>query len=157
MSLIFAANANVSSTGITGFCGVVEALIQRGEVGGSYTVDLSLNYYSQWLVNTCGVYPTEVWEDVWTRNGRESFRHYESMNVTIPRYLSMMKRLHSNTLLRPEFFEIRASKALGITLRVVKPVLRFPTGSVRLEYNIGTRGNGVDQPFWPEDLSVEIV
>lgn len=136
---------------------MTEALIQRGEIGGSYTVDLSLNYYSQWLLDICGVYSKEVWEDIWTRNGRESFRHYQSMNVTMPAYLSMIRKFHSNTLMRPEFFEIRESKAIGLMIRVVKPVLQFPPGTVRLEYTIGTRGNGIDQPFWPKDLSREIV
>lgn len=75
----------------------------------------------------------------------------------MPRYLNMIKNFHRDTLLRPEFFEIRESKALGLKLRCVKPILAFPEGSVKLGYNIGTRGNGIDQPFWPEDLSTEIV
>ena len=62
------------------------------------------------------------------------------------------------TLLRTEFFERRDSKALGgLMFRTPRPILQFPPGTVQLKYNIGTRGNGVDQPYWPDDLSVEIV
>ncbi|KAH6668285.1 CoA-transferase family III domain-containing protein [Halenospora varia] len=144
-------------TGIAGVCGIVQALLSRGSLGGSYTVDISLNYYSQWLVNSCGTYPSAVWEDVWTRNGRESFRHYQSMNVTLPRYLKMIKENSSDVLLQPEFFEVRESKVLGLKLRVVKPILRFTQNEVKLGYNVGTRGNGADAAKWPEDLLTEVV
>ena len=56
-----------------------------------------------------------------------------------------------------DFFEMRETKALGLKIRTPKPVLRFPKGTVELGYNVGTRGNGVDQPHWPSDLSTEIV
>lgn len=79
------------------------------------------------------------------------------MNVTLPRYLKMMQTNAEDSLLRMEFFEIRQSKALKLNLRAVKPVLRFQDNDVHLGYTIGTRGNGVDQPRWPDDLSVEIV
>ena len=48
--------------------------MRRAESGGSYIVDLALNYYNQWLVNSVGEYPQTVWEDVWDRNGRQIFR-----------------------------------------------------------------------------------
>lgn len=47
-------------TGVAGFCGILDALMQRAEKGGSYVVDIALNYYSQWLVNSVGVYPDAV-------------------------------------------------------------------------------------------------
>lgn len=72
----------------------------------------------------------------------------------------MMKLLHAHdeeALFRPEFFEEVETKALGITLVQVGPVARWEEGKVELRYNVGTRGNGVDAPRWPEDLSVEVV
>jgi crotonobetainyl-CoA:carnitine CoA-transferase CaiB-like acyl-CoA transferase len=49
-------------TGVAGFCGILDALMQQAEKGGSYVVDIALNYYSQWLVNSVGVYPDAVWQ-----------------------------------------------------------------------------------------------
>lgn len=147
----------ISSTGVAGCTAVLQALIERGERGGSYVVDIALNYYNSWLAEVCGEYPEPVWEDVWNRNGRRVFRHYESMNVTVPAYLNMIKRNAADVLLRPEFFERRVTKALSIEMQVVKPVLQFPEGSVKLGYNVGTRGNGVDDPVWPKDLLTEVI
>lgn len=132
-------------------------MIERAEEGGSYVVDFALNYYNHWLAITCGEYPKEIWEDVWSRNGRKAFRHYESMNVTVPAYLEMLKEPSSETILREQFFERRISKCLGLELQVVRPGIQFPPGTVELGYNVGTRGNGVDQARWPDDLLTEIV
>lgn len=143
-------------TGIAGTCAVLQALMQQAEHGGSYLVDTALNYYSRWLAAEVGEYPPDVWEDVWQRNGRQVFRHFHSMNYTVPRYIEMLKR--EGTLFNLDFFEIRESKALGgLLIRTAKPVLQFPPGTVELFFNVGTRGNGVDQPRWPTDLLTEIV
>lgn len=120
-------------------------------------VNFALNYYNRWLASTVGEYSNEIWQDVWNRNGREAFRHFESMNVTVPAYLSMLKKHSSETLLRAEFFERRQSKCLGLEFQVVRPGIQYPSGTVELGYNVGTRGNGVDQPHWPDDLLAEIV
>jgi len=61
-------------TGIAGTAGILTALMKRAEQGGSYKVDLSLNYYNQWLADSCGEYPKEIWQDVWQRNGKQVFR-----------------------------------------------------------------------------------
>lgn len=80
------------------------------------------------------------------------------MMYTIPRYLKMIKTYGADKLLRPEFFEDRETKALGgIIVRSVKPIIRFDDDEVVLKYNVGTRGNGLDEPRWPHDLMVEIV
>jgi hypothetical protein len=159
-------------TGVAGATGILQALIERAEKGGSFVVDVSpasphscltnhqqiaLNYYSQWLVNSCGEYPDDVWQDVWQRNGRQVMRHDDNMLVLLPAYMKMLQGTAAGTLFSPEFFEIRESKAIGAKLRCVKPVLGFPGGEVELGYNVGTRGNGVDKPHWPEDLTVEVV
>ncbi|CZT14614.1 related to acyl-CoA transferases/carnitine dehydratase [Ramularia collo-cygni] len=145
-------------TGIAGCVGVMQALIERAEKGGSYVVDFSLNYYNHWLAESCGTYPDEVWQDVWTRNGRQKFRHFHSMNVTVPAYLGMLKENASDTVLQEAFFERRRSKALlGVDFQVVRPAINFPPDTVSLGYNVGTRANGVDNAYWPDDLTVEMV
>lgn len=141
--------------GIAGACAVLHALMLQGEKGGSYLCSTALNYYNKWLVDKVGEYPPEVWDEVWTRNGRRVFRHYHNMNYTEPPYLDMFKEQGLYDL---DFFEIREAKALGgQKLRVPRPVLRFPEGTVEPGYNVSTRGNGVDKPFWPKDLSTEVI
>lgn len=78
------------------------------------------------------------------------------MQVTLPAYIEMLKKNGPNVF-NPDFFELRDSKALGINLRVVKPVLNFPDGRIRPGYNVGTRGNGVDDAKWPNNLLEEVV
>lgn len=61
-------------TGVAGVTGIMCALMRRAVEGGSYKVDLALNYYNQWLADSVGEYPEEVWQEVWTRNGKQVFR-----------------------------------------------------------------------------------
>jgi hypothetical protein len=103
-------------TGIAGSTGVLQALIERAEKGGSYYVDASLNYYSQWLVNSVGVYPDDVWKDVWGRHGNPVFRHYHAMQYTIPALLKLLHEHDGKVLFRDEYFENAESKAVGKTL-----------------------------------------
>jgi hypothetical protein len=79
------------------------------------------------------------------------------MGYTLPRFLQMLQTNASNILLRPDFFQIRHSGAIQKDVKTVKPIVQYPEGKVKLRYNVGTRGNGVDQPRWPEDLMTEIV
>ena len=79
------------------------------------------------------------------------------MNVTVLAYLKILQQNTRDTLLKLAHFEIREPRAVGLRFRTVKPVIQFPTGSVRLGYYISTRRNGVDQPHWPKDLIQEIV
>ena len=119
-------------------------------------IQISLNYYSQWLVNSCSTYSPEVWDKLWSNYGRPVFRHYDNMGITIPKYMEMLKSKKA-PFLDPRFFEDRENKALGVPVKTVKPILTFPDQVVRPGYNVGSRGNGVDQPKWPEDLLTEIV
>ncbi|KAJ4366163.1 hypothetical protein N0V83_007798 [Neocucurbitaria cava] len=144
-------------TGTAGVIAVLNAILRRGAEGGSYKVDIALNYYSQWLVNSVGVYPQDVWEDVWTRNGRQVFRHHHNMGYTLPRFLRMLKANSADVLFKPDFFETRHSGAIGKDIKCIRPVIQYPEGRVQLKYNIGTRGNGVDQARWPENLLTEVV
>lgn len=80
------------------------------------------------------------------------------MSVTVP---AMLKLLHANCraqLFKPEYFTEDTIKNLGgLKLRMVAPILRFPGHEVQPGYQVGTRTNGVDQPRWPDDLTVEVV
>ncbi|KAJ9635543.1 hypothetical protein H2201_003201 [Coniosporium apollinis] len=144
-------------TGIAGVCGILTALMRRGEKGGSYKVDVALNYYNQWLANSVGEYTGETWETLWGRNGREVFRSYHGMTYTIPRVLDMIQKNSGDVVFNPKFFEDRDSKALGVKIRTVKPIINFDGGEIDLGFNVGTRGNGKDQPRWPDDLLSEVV
>ncbi|XP_014555477.1 hypothetical protein COCVIDRAFT_102266 [Bipolaris victoriae FI3] len=144
-------------TGVAGVIAVLNAVLKRGAEGGSYQVDVALNYYSQWLVNSVGTYPKDVWEDVWTRNGREVFRHYHNIQYTLIHYMKMIQANSSTILFNPDFFEVRHSGAIGKDIKVVKPIAQWKQGKVKLGFNVGARGNGVDQPRWPKDLMTEVV
>lgn len=69
---------------------------------------------------------------------------------------SLLHKHDEDTLFKHEFFERRISKAMGHEYVQLKPVARFKD-VVRLGYNVGCRTNGIDQPKWPADLSVEVV
>lgn len=79
------------------------------------------------------------------------------MIYMIPRTLDLVRKNSADRLLRPEFFEDRQSKVLGVTIRVLKPIIQYDGGEVEPGYNVGTRGNDVDAPFWPQDLMTENV
>lgn len=143
-------------TGVAGACAALEALIRKAEDGGSYLIDCSLNYYNQWLTSTVGEYEAHIWQDLWQCHGAKVFRHYHSMNYTLPQYLKMLQT--DKTVLNPDFFEKRTSGALGgLPFRIPKPALRYPPGTLELRFNVGTRGNGLDAPYWPADLSTEVI
>ncbi|KAF3061837.1 Succinyl-CoA-L-malate CoA-transferase beta subunit [Daldinia childiae] len=144
-------------TGICGSIAVLEALVRRAEHGGSYGVDVALNYYSQWLVRSVGTYDDETWKEVWKRHGSPVFRHYHAMPHSLPAILKLLYQHDSQVLFNPAFFQEREAKNIGATFVQVKPVIQFADGAVDLGYHIGTRGNGVDEPIWPDNLTVEIV
>ena len=71
--------------------------------------------------------------------------------------LDLLHQYDEKILFKPSFFETYRSEAVGVSIRKVKPVARFMDDIVELGYNVGTRGNGVDKPRWPDDLTTEIV
>lgn len=120
-------------------------------------IQVALNYYSQWLANSCSTYPENVWKRVWTDKQHKSvFRHTDNMIITIPRLLQPLAAEQS-IIFSEDHFEVRQNKAIGVPIYTVKPILGFPQGVVQLGYNIGSRGNGIDAPRWPENLLEEIV
>lgn len=147
-------------TGIAGVVGILDALLRRGHSGGSYSVSIALNYYSSWLTRFCGTYPTPIWNQLWAHHGNPVFQAHHNMMYTLPRMLGLLQR-NSPHLFKQEYFEDRESKALGVKVRTVRPVLRYRGAeeeeTVALGFNVGTRGNGKDKPVWPEDLMTEVV
>jgi hypothetical protein len=145
-------------TGAAGATGVLQALIERAEKGGSFVIDVALNYYSQWLVKTCSTYPPEIWDELWAAYCRPVFHHTDNMGITIPLFFKMLTQNPLGArIFNPIFFEIRENRAIGAPIRTVKPILFFPEGIVEPGYNVGSRGNGVDEARWPEDLLTEII
>lgn len=79
------------------------------------------------------------------------------MPHTLGQYLAMLKQNAGPVIFNPEFFEVRHSKAIGRDITTPKPIIQFPEGIVQLKFNVGTRGNGVDQAQWPQNLMTEVV
>ncbi|KAH8810994.1 alpha-methylacyl-CoA racemase [Xylogone sp. PMI_703] len=145
-------------TGVSGTIAILLALLRRGESGGSYKVDVALNYYSQWLVNSVGTYSSAVWDDVWARNGKQVFRHYHDQFYILEKYRDMLQK-SSPHLWNPDFFEERWPYGYGKPMKTVKPIVQYQSEGdpIRLGYNVSCRTNGIDAPKWPDDLMVEVV
>jgi hypothetical protein len=109
------------------------------------------------LVESCGVYPEEAWKDLWQRNQSPVFRYYHPMQVLVPEYMKMLYRNSVAKLFKPEFFTQYHARYLKKDVLIVAPILKFPDGEVTPGFTIGTRGNCVDAPHWPEDLTIEVV
>ena len=79
------------------------------------------------------------------------------MQYLLPEMIGRLVKHSTDVLFRPDFYELRESKSVGHTFVQIKPIAQFKDGEVELKYNVGTRGNGVDQAVWPKDLTVEVV
>lgn len=90
-------------------------------------------------------------------HGSPTFQYYHAMQHLLPAMMKILYQHDAKTLFQSDFFEPRASKALNTMFIQVKPIAQFPNKEVELGDNIGTRGNGVDQPIWPKNLTIEIV
>ncbi|KAH7268179.1 CoA-transferase family III domain-containing protein [Fusarium solani] len=146
-------------TGIAGSCAVLLAILRRAEGGGSYCIDLALNYYSAWLIRSVGTYPTDVFAKIWAEHDNTVYQHWHNNGVSVPQVLGRLRSGPARKrLFRPEFFEERVSPSVfgDKKFRCVKGVADWH-GVVKLGYNVGTRGNGVDAPKWPDDLMQEVI
>lgn len=74
------------------------------------------------------------------------------MHWAMSRYIEMMRENSEDVLSNPDFFETRYSGAIKKGVRTLKPIVQFSHGMVKLGFNVGTRGNGVNVAKWPEDL-----
>lgn len=81
------------------------------------------------------------------------------MGQLLPAYMDMIKKNSQDIVFNPDFFEERETKAIKNCpkIRAVKPIISYTHSKIKLGYNVGTRGNGQDQPRWPDDLMVDIV
>jgi crotonobetainyl-CoA:carnitine CoA-transferase CaiB-like acyl-CoA transferase len=147
-------------TGISGTCAILVALLRRGEKGGSYAIDLALNYYTTWLVNSVGEYPREVFERVWGEHDNRVWHNWHANSVTGPETVKKLRAgIGGERLFKPEHFEDRSAPGIlgKKKFRHIKSVAQWPSGTIEPGFRIGTRGNGVDAAHWPSDLTVEIV
>ena len=94
-----------------------------------------------------------MWKQLHANHGNPVFRHYHNMGYTIPALIGM---IHGQ-LFKPDFFTRYRIKHLDVDVQIVKPILKWTGGEVQPGYQVSTRGNGVDQARWPEDLGVEVV
>ena len=78
-------------TGIAGSCAVLIALLRRAEKGGSYCIDLALNYYSSWLIKSVGTYPPAVWDKLWAEHGKVVYQYWHNNGITAPEVLQRMR------------------------------------------------------------------
>lgn len=79
------------------------------------------------------------------------------MQYLLPAMMKILYQHDAKVLFQPSFFERRYSGAVKTTFVQPRPIANFEGAAVELGYNVGTRGNGVDEPKWPRDLTVEIV
>lgn len=148
-------------TGIAGSCAILVALLRRSINGGSYSIDLALNYYNTWLVNSVGTYPSGIFHRAWEECGKPVYQSWHNNGFTVP---DVMKRLNEGIggkrLFQGSFWEGRkAPVPLGDenkVIRCLKPIAEWG-GIVKLGYNVGARGNGADGPHWPKNLMTERV
>ncbi|KAL5325093.1 hypothetical protein ACEPPN_006215 [Leptodophora sp. 'Broadleaf-Isolate-01'] len=130
--------------------------LQIVQKGGSYTVDIALNYYNQWLAKSVGKYPEDVWQDVWKRNGQQVMRHYTPMFIMTPLFIEMMAK-NSSFLFDDQHFEIREAGIAGVKIRTIKPILQWVDSLVKPGFQVSARRNGVDKGVWPDDLMSDLV
>lgn len=140
-------------TGSAGATAVIQAIIERSKKGGSYVIDVALNYYSMWLVDNIGTYDNGVWFDLWKQTGQPKLRHYHHMRYSLALYGPLLKK-YSPQLWNPNHFEKRSilNDNDEVKLYTLKPVVQF-SNQVRPQFTVSTRSNGSDAPFWPKDLT----
>ncbi|KAF7292887.1 Alpha-methylacyl-CoA racemase-1 [Mycena indigotica] len=148
--------------GLSGASGVLQALLERNENGGSYVVDVALNYFNVWLARSCGQYPKGVWEELRKLHDFPTFAPEENLPGLSFRCIQMLMRNAPGRIIRSDWLEDRQSSAIGVKVRTVKPIAEWEETAdggqgVQSGFNVGTRGNGVDAAEWPDDLRVEIV
>jgi hypothetical protein len=95
-----------------------------------------------------------VWQVLWRSYGSPVFRHDDGMLVML---FQVMQKLSEQGAFPSEFFENRWCANLNLYVRTVKPILQFANGVVKPGFRIGTRGNGVDKPQWPDNLSNQVI
>lgn len=143
-------------TGVVGAIAILRALVERSTKGGSYVVDIAINYYNMWLVDEIGEYDEVTWKKLWESKGRFEAKYYDNMFHMLPIFLDLLKK-YSQNLWNPNFFERRHLLDPSIDLIALKPVVQFNDSKVKPGISVPARGNGADAPYWPKDLSVKQV
>ncbi|KAF2100262.1 putative L-carnitine dehydratase [Rhizodiscina lignyota] len=145
--------------GIAGSCAIIIALLRQAESGGSYSIDLSLNYYNTWLAKFVGTYPDDVFAKVRAEHGNPMYQHWHNNGFSVPVTMKALRAGEGGKrLFQPDFFEDRSAPTVmgDKKIRKVKGIAQFQD-VVQLGFNVGTRGNGIDAARWPTDLMVDQV
>jgi hypothetical protein len=74
-----------------------------------------------------GMCPEAVWQDVWKKNGKQVMRHWYPIGRLLPFHFEMLVK-GAPYLFDDEFFEVRATKAVGAQVRTVKPDIAVEGG-----------------------------
>jgi hypothetical protein len=85
------------------------------------------------------------------------FHSGDNKLVSLPAVMDALRKNHIDLFTNPAYYTIKHNNVFNTDFRIVKDCIQWPPGSVDFDYRIGTRANGVDQPRWPKDLTVEIV
>lgn len=137
-------------TGIVGLLGILAAVDRRANEGGSYTVDVSLTQFNQFLLGL-GKLPAEVQASLRALHPDFAPRHSDDMGALIAKYLRSAYQ-STPTLFKPEYFDKKESNFQRPDGKL--ETLGFVTSPVKLEitalgYDIGSCFLGTYAPEWP--------
>ncbi|PWN52411.1 CoA-transferase family III [Violaceomyces palustris] len=131
--------------GTIGATGVLHALQRRAQEGGTYLVNVSLSYYNVWLASL-GMYPEEVWVQLWSDYERFQFKHSDEMRKTLSTLIPKMFENRPDLKAREDVWMQTKSEPWGGTVTHLRPVCRFSDRS--MYFDVPPRPNGFDPPKW---------
>ncbi|ODQ78899.1 hypothetical protein BABINDRAFT_162564 [Babjeviella inositovora NRRL Y-12698] len=135
-------------TGICGAAAILDAVYKRATVGGSYTVDLSLNQYNVFFQKQ-GLLPEVEQERLLRRHkGELDFRHHDDVFNLLAKMTKFFAK-HEPELLDPKMYAKAKSNwgEEGEVVEYIKPPAFF--SSTRLFPDVGTTRAGAHRPQWP--------
>ncbi|EXJ90174.1 hypothetical protein A1O3_03243 [Capronia epimyces CBS 606.96] len=139
-------------TGLIGLIGIMTALVARNQQGGSHRLDVSLNYYNQFLLAQ-GEYSTAIQDRLRAQYAGTpvlGLRHYDDMYRLVSKTLLSVKQ-KSPQIFKKEYFTslpARLGGEPGETVTFVGPPIAY-SGETRLKYDVGSCFLGADEPEWP--------
>jgi crotonobetainyl-CoA:carnitine CoA-transferase CaiB-like acyl-CoA transferase len=141
-------------TGLSGLIGIMAALVARNQHGGSQLLDVSLNYYNQFLLAQ-GEHSTATQDylrEHYAGTPVMGLRHYDDMPRLVGKTLISLKQ-RSPQIFKKEYFmsmPARLGGNAGEVMTFVGPAIAY-SGETKLKYDVGSCFLGVDQPEWPAD------
>ncbi|EFX00417.1 caib baif family enzyme [Grosmannia clavigera kw1407] len=137
-------------TGLAGLIGIMAAVDRRATEGGSYTVDVSLNQYNQFLLQL-GAHTPAVQRHLRALHPQFGPRHFDDMTRLTGKVLRSMYGSVPQ-LFKPEYFSHIVSNLSGDdgTPETLTYVLSAATyDATRLGYDVGSCFLGAYAPEWP--------